>query len=160
GDLDLGLPIAIHDGAPHPDPPAGVAAVELVGRERVEVLRLDDDREAVEGGVEGQQARGRRAVHAEDPSFHDGLLADVLLRSVPRDEGARGQGGQRPGDRENDEESRAWATHRLTGLSSTSYTSRPRESIAEKRHGRLYRTTPRSHARDQALLGGSSAPPA
>src|SRR5262249_27085089 len=157
GDLDLGLPIAIDDVAAHPDPLAGVPVVELVGRELVEVLCLDDDREAVEGRVEGQQARGGRAVHAEDASFDDGLLADVLLRSVPLYHGVRGQRG---GDREDDEESRAWPTHRLTGLFPTSYTSPPRESIAENRHGRLHRTTPRSDARDEALLGGGPAPPA
>src|SRR5262249_5589426 len=84
-DDDLRLPVARLDLAVHLHTLATEAAIEVGGREGVEALRLDDRGEAVEGGVEREQARELRAMHAEHSPLDGGLLADVLLGLVPGD---------------------------------------------------------------------------
>src|SRR5439155_1323212 len=102
-DLDLGLAVVLPDGPVHEDVLALVAALELGGRQRVEAPRLDDGGEAVERGLEGEQAGDRRAVHVHHAALDGRLLADVLVGLLPCDRPLRG-GERREGDEERDRE--------------------------------------------------------
>src|SRR5437763_144692 len=95
-DLDLGLAVVLPDGAVHEDVLALVAALEHGRRERVEAPRLHDGGEAIVGGLEGEQAGDRRAVHVDHAALDRRLLADVLVGLVPPD---RRLGGAERGKR-------------------------------------------------------------
>src|SRR5262249_44344400 len=147
--LDLRLAIPQLDGAVHLDLPSRVQRVELVRRKAVEMLGLDEPGEAVEGGVEGKQARELRAVDAEHTPLDGDGLADVLLRLVPRNGGVGSPRGER--DCQNQCECRV--AHRLTGLRASFYSCAPRKSTDE----RLHWSTARSNARHETLLGRGPA---
>src|SRR5439155_447180 len=76
-DDDLGLALALRHLAADAHLLAAVELLELLGREVLEIRRLDDGGEAVERRVEGEEARELRASHAEHASLHHDVPADL-----------------------------------------------------------------------------------
>ena len=61
------------------------ARLQIVRRKRAEALRLHDRGEAVEARLEREETRERRAVNVDDAALDGRVLADVLVRLLPRD---------------------------------------------------------------------------